>query len=526
MRIIQSAWACNKPDLLRNNSGWLSPEYNIMSWTLSCLQLKQYYPELVLYCDSAYAKLLIDTLELPYSNVVCNLDILNKYQPQLWALPKIYSYSKQEKTFLHVDGDVFIWKKFDDSLLSSELITQNKEAATDYYEKIMISLESAFNYFPDEIQKERKSREPILAYNAGIFGGSDILFFKEYTSKAFEFVNKNILNLSKINVSSFNIFFEQYLFYCLARKYNKKVNVLLQETIGDNQYKGFGDFARVPYEKQYLHLLGNYKRNEFICKQMAARLRQDYPEYYYRIIDLFKTNKVSLYRDYYNLENTTKEFLLQRYKKLNNNVLAIEKQEAVNEVSFDSKRDLRKEIGNIILNKEQFIDFEIFNSRINSIIKIDFLFISKDYLYARDCLANFYFQYLFEDKSDIYNKKIVRGDDYRITKSDFNWSSFIEKQKDNKLHESVKLEKSDAGISTLIIPECDQNKFSLTYIDELDLVILEILKAEKTIRELFDALEEYFDTDELFKIPAEFEKLIFGRIKLGIHIKSIKAIIE
>ncbi|RUT71802.1 hypothetical protein D0817_03710 [Flavobacterium cupreum] len=526
MRIIQSAWACNKPDLLRNNSGWLSPEYNLMSWTLSCLQLKQYYPELVLYCDSAYRKLLIDTLELPYSDVVCNLDILNKYHPQLWALPKIHSYSKQEKPFLHVDGDVFIWKKFEDSLLSSELVTQNKEAATDYYEKIMISLESALNYFPDEIQKERKSSKPILAYNAGIFGGSDISFFKEYTSKAFEFVNKNILNLSKINVSGFNIFFEQYLFYCLARKYNKKVNVLLSETIGDNQYKGFGDFARVPYEKQYLHLLGNYKKNEFVCKQMAARLRQDYPEYYYRIIDLFKKNKVILYHDYYNLESTTKDFLVQRYIRLNHNAVAVEKQEAVKALSFDFKRDLRKEIGNIILNKEQFIDFEIFNSRINSIIKIDFLFISKDYLYARDCFANFYFQYLFEDKSDIYNKKIVRGDDYRIIKSDFNWSSFIEKQKDNKLHESVKLEKSGAGISTLIIPECDQNKFSLTYIDELDLVILEILKTEKTIRELFDALEEYFDTDELFKIPAEFENLIFGRIKLGIHVKSIKAIID
>lgn len=525
MRIIQSAWSCNKTDLLRINSGWLSPEYNIMSWALSCLQLKQYYPELVLYCDSAYAKLLIDTLELPYSDVVCNLDILNQYHSQLWALPKIHSYSKQEKPFLHVDGDVFIWKKFENSLLSSGLIAQNKEAATDYYEKIMISLESALNYFPDEIQKERKSKKPILAYNAGIFGGSDISFFQEYTSKAFEFVNKNVLNLPKINVSSFNIFFEQYLFYCLTKKYNKKVNVLLPETIGDNQYKGFGDFARVPYEKQYLHLLGDYKRNEFVCKQMANRLRQDHPEYYYRIIDLFKSNKLSLFKDYYNLKNTTKDFLLLRYKKLNNKTLKVEKQESVNSISFDFKRDLRKEIGSIVLNKEQFIDFEIFNAKINAIIRIDFLFISMDYLYARDCRSNSYFQYLFKDKRSIYYKKIVREDDYIIIKSDFNWSSFIEKQKDKRENEFVTLEKSEAKISTLVVPECDQGKYSLAYIDELDLVILEILKTAKTIQELFDELEEYFDKDELCKIPAEFEKLIFGRIKLGIHVKSIKAII-
>ena len=72
MRIIQSSWACNQPDLLTTNAGWLAPEYNLMSWTLSCLQLKQYYSEVVLYCDSVSAKTLIDVLQLPYSDVVCN----------------------------------------------------------------------------------------------------------------------------------------------------------------------------------------------------------------------------------------------------------------------------------------------------------------------------------------------------------------------------------------------------------------------------------------------------------------------
>jgi hypothetical protein len=107
MRIIQSAWACNQSSLLTSNSGWLSPEYNLMAWSLSCLQLKKYYPELPLYCDSVSASILINALQLPYSEVVCNLDSLNVYHPQLWALPKIEAYSQQEKPFLHVDGDVF-----------------------------------------------------------------------------------------------------------------------------------------------------------------------------------------------------------------------------------------------------------------------------------------------------------------------------------------------------------------------------------------------------------------------------------
>lgn len=521
MRIIQSAWACNKPNLLTSNSGWLAPEYNLMSWTLSCLQLKQFYPELVLYCDSVSANMLIDTLQLPYSDVVCNLDSLNVYHPQLWALPKISAYSQQEKPFLHVDGDVFIWKKFEDSLLKGNLIAQNIEAATAYYEKIMISLESGLNYFPEEIVSERKFKNPILAYNAGIFGGSDISFFQEYISKAFEFIGKNALNLSKINVSNFNIFFEQYLFYCLVKKYNKKVNVLLSEVIGDNQYKGFGDFARVPYEKQYLHLLGNYKRNDFVCKQMAGRLRQEYPEYYYRIIQTFKKNKLPLFKDYYNLENIAEKSLVARYKYLINNSVRIEKAESIKSLRIGIKKDLKKELGDLELNKDQFIDFELFNAKIENVVKKEFVFISRDYLYARDCKASYYFQYLFEDNNDVYNKKLIRDSNYRIITSKYNWSSFIEKLKTKKEDEIILLEKSEIGSDTLITPECDQDKFSITYIDSLDILILEILKNEKTIKVLLEELQNHFDKEELKKSFVEFEKLIFGRIKLGIHIKSI-----
>ena len=61
--------------------------------------------------------MLIDKLGLPYTNVFCDLDKLNGYHTQLWALPKLHTYTQQETSFLHVDSDVFIWEKFDDKLL-------------------------------------------------------------------------------------------------------------------------------------------------------------------------------------------------------------------------------------------------------------------------------------------------------------------------------------------------------------------------------------------------------------------------
>lgn len=533
MRIIQSSWACNQPDLITSNAGWLAPEYNLMSWTLSCLQLKQYYSEVVLYCDSVSAKTLIDVLQLPYTDVVCNLDVLNTYHHQLWALPKIHAYSLQEKPFLHIDGDVFVFEKFEEELLKSGLIAQNVEAATDYYEKIMLSLESKLTFFPKEIIKERELKNPILAYNAGIFGGTDVLFFKEYTEKAFRFVDKNILNLSGINVTNFNIFFEQYLFYCLTKKNKKQVNVLIPEIIGDNEYKGFGDFTKVPFGKKYLHLLGAYKRNEFICKQMANRLRQDYPVYYYRIIELFKKNKTPLYKDYYFFVNTNfQEDLVSRAIKLktkyfSNEIIKIDPiiktnnqyqwtNIAVNNL-FD--KSLLK-----LLNRKQLQDITDFCQRINGIFKSKFSLFSLDYLYARDLNTTPYFQYLFEDLETIYQKVIIADDCIEIVESKYNWSSFLEKNKSTKSELITILDEEDGENYSVLTPECDSLGFSIGNIDSFDLIILEILEKSKTIQELLDELKEYFDEDELNQSNADFEKLVFGRIKLGIHLKSIRVV--
>ena len=526
MRIIQSAWACNQSNILTSNSGWLSPEYNLMSWTLSCLQLKQFYPEVVLYCDNVYAEMLIDNLQLPYTDVICNLDDLNKYHPQLWALPKIYTYSQQEKPFLHVDGDVFIWKEFSDQLLNGDLIAQNIETATDYYQKIMTSLELGLSYFPNELVEERKAKMPILAYNAGILGGSDISFFKEYTKKAFEFVDNNQLNLSKINVTNFNIFFEQYLFYCLAKKNKKNVNVLITEPIEDNQYKGFGDFVKVPYEKDYLHLLGAYKRNEFVCKQMADRLRQDFPQYYYKIIEIMKRNNVPIHKDYYHhLKKCKQETLIKRYSFLKKSFLTEQnsKYDKTEESYFNKDIDIFYFIERdqfLKLNVEQLKDIELFVSKINQINNTKFSFISKDFLYGRNCNSNYYYEYLFENKETIYSKKIIADSTFEIIESHYDWCCLREENK--KGIASTILNSERMSISTVVIPECDSDGFNLSTIDNLDILILEILESAKTIAELLEEIKDYFNQDELIKSLNEFEKLIFGRIKIGLQSKTIK----
>ena len=44
MKIIQTFWTAGQ-DPLKHSFGWIHPEYNLMSWALSCLSLREHYDE-------------------------------------------------------------------------------------------------------------------------------------------------------------------------------------------------------------------------------------------------------------------------------------------------------------------------------------------------------------------------------------------------------------------------------------------------------------------------------------------------
>jgi hypothetical protein len=106
MRIVQTFWTAGR-DPLKYSFGWSHPEYNLMSWALSCLSLREHYDEVALYTDQEGYDVLINKLHLPYTevNVVYDKTLC---LPQHWAYAKIKTYSMQTKPFLHVDGDVYL----------------------------------------------------------------------------------------------------------------------------------------------------------------------------------------------------------------------------------------------------------------------------------------------------------------------------------------------------------------------------------------------------------------------------------
>ena len=112
----------------------------------------------------------------------------------MWALAKIKAYQSIKEPFIHVDGDVFIWTKIDESLRDHELIVQNEETTTDYYGKMWRDIRHAISYMPEEMKRYDLHIDN-KAYNMGIFGGTDIDFIQRYTYKAFDFVDKKTDNI-------------------------------------------------------------------------------------------------------------------------------------------------------------------------------------------------------------------------------------------------------------------------------------------------------------------------------------------
>jgi hypothetical protein len=150
------------------------------------------------------------------------------------------------------------------------------------------------------------------AYNMGIFGGNNLAFLQQYCKASFDFVDKNQENFANIDQFNFNIFFEQVLFHEMAQFTNQRVHTYINEDIGDNQYANFGNFDDVPHKRTYLHLLGDFKRQLFVCKKLETYVIQFYPAFYKRLEALLNLPTIAS-QVVYDYTVTTNQKLIENY---------------------------------------------------------------------------------------------------------------------------------------------------------------------------------------------------------------------
>jgi hypothetical protein len=299
MRIIQSLWS--KPMLSKKmekesrfSGGWLDGRYHLMSWTLSCLQLIETYGAVELYTDSIGRELLIEKLKLPYTRVHVVFDRLKWVNPQLWAAGKLYAYNLQDSPFIHIDSDVYIWKKFSDRLEHADLIAQNTEVNFSFYQELFQTICIENFKIPLSVWRSYLNEGAINAYNAGIIGGRKHSFFKLYCQEVFHFLKQNRHKLHLIPIGKFNAFYEQHMYYCISKRSEIKVENYL-ETHDKNEInrilKGVGLLKSTPSHATFVHLFGeDSKKNIIICLELEDKLLEMYPEWLKKVNQIFNSH--------------------------------------------------------------------------------------------------------------------------------------------------------------------------------------------------------------------------------------------
>ncbi len=254
-----------------------------MSWALSCLTFKKFYPDIELVTDSNGKKLLIDQLGLPYKNVRIVLDQLNKYPEKLWAVGKLFAYSLQEEPFIHVDNDIFIWEKFSPNIEKAALVAQHVDEDESHYDFAIKHLKEHDIQFPTILSKDLAKKRRFDASNAGVIGGNNISFFKEYAKKAFDFIDSQLDKIDETLIgTSYAIIYEQYLYSALARERNIKIHHLFQGQ--EKKMMDLTNFMNKYGQKKYTHLYANSKFFPEFCRELEHQLAMEYPEYHKRII--------------------------------------------------------------------------------------------------------------------------------------------------------------------------------------------------------------------------------------------------
>jgi hypothetical protein len=292
MRVVWSFWSA--PYRGHYHRLWHSEKHHLLSWVLSVGEAGRHYPDTCLFTDSQGARMLVDSLELPFRHVDLRFDRLlpASYDNEWWVLGKLKTYAAQTTPFLHLDNDVFLWNPLPAAVIAAPIFAQNPE--TFYLEDqslyrldpFLRGIERFSGWLPQEwlwYVEQRGNR----ALCCGIFGGSNLDFIRHYASRAIEVIchPSNQAVWPTLGVRD-NILVEQY-FLGACLEYH------LQSTL--SRHKGVEPAYLFPSSTEafdpecstragYTHLIGDAKNNRSIANSLERRVMCDYPDAYERCL--------------------------------------------------------------------------------------------------------------------------------------------------------------------------------------------------------------------------------------------------
>lgn len=510
MNYIQTFWSgpvqMTGEELYGFKGGWLSAEYHWMSWALSALQAHKIFGKIELVTDGPGAEMLVGVLGLPYSRVSTALDGMSGYYPAgLWSMAKVYSYSLQREPFLHLDGDLILGAGPSEEWLRSPLVCQNIEKDLFFYRATLDRINETFSYLPYPFERSCYAGREIYSCNAGLFGGTAIDLIQDYCRAAVVFIEKNLSCLGAVQANDLNFIYEQYLCYYLAKERGVAVAAFLPEVVEDPLYKELVRFQDIPLAP-LIHPVGGFKKLQWVCNSLAKRLRDEYPDSYYRIIESLRgagtemrsriyVGKMDMGVVGFGYERTkaARAYLTDKYGSWEETSLPPGERQCFEEVcrlesaSVRHARQLYGEITDPGMWEKR--EFEAYRG-------IQTLFSLSP-----------------ERRAERY---IRRNPDALVVDVSRKWVN----EKSNRIDDIISLNFNcgeDEHVLTsgkvVITPAVLQLSVSEYYLDELDALIVESCQQPCAMKELLSGLQEYFDPEDIERNYPAYAGLIEDCVK-------------
>jgi hypothetical protein len=298
MRAVWSFWS--RPFRTYYGNIWCKPLHHLLAWKLSVETASRHYPDTVLITDRPGKKLLVDQLGLHFAQVSTELDRLDNADPGWWALGKLVAYSLQDRPFVHLDTDVFLWKRLPRHLTESPVFTQYPEG---FYEQgphyRPQDIEWAFAQqslnLPLEWVWARSNRSHFPAENCGVLGGTHVEFLRYYAQTAVDLVlrRENAAAWSRLSDKrSYNIVLEQFFLAACAGFHrihptSPYRGVQISHLFSSWEYAFDPNYAA---RVGFTHLVAGAKSHPAVGRRLEERaLRQD-PAFFRRCEQLLAQN--------------------------------------------------------------------------------------------------------------------------------------------------------------------------------------------------------------------------------------------
>jgi hypothetical protein len=192
MHAVWSFWS--EPYRRSRGHGWREPRHHWLAWALSVSLARQHFDTLQLVTDAFGKAMLVDELGLPFDKVETDLDDLAEVDPEWWALGKLAAYSRQNRPFVHLDADVFLWKPLPSRLLAAPVFAQcpERHGREDSWRK-MGAIERAFERHGARLPVEwtfavSRVVDSFRKDSCGIVGGTRADFLRHYALTALKLV--------------------------------------------------------------------------------------------------------------------------------------------------------------------------------------------------------------------------------------------------------------------------------------------------------------------------------------------------